>query len=205
MDTKRRPTSSDGSLIVLAAILAACGAGSSAPATVPDAYVPLVGRDAAADVTNAATCPPSDFSSSATCNTVVNDATAVAFTPGTGNAPTFTGGTIKDGVYHATKAEAWGSSTGTGRRFTLVVLEGGTKFYYVGDILDAQGGVATTMVAITTASTSGNQLNQTTVCMVGSAQIPTIESYTATSTELILSATQGSVVSVTTYTRAGCP
>jgi hypothetical protein len=204
MDARRGMRSVKGT-IVLAATFAACGAGSQTPATVPDAYVSPVARDGAADIVSAATCPSSDFSSSATCNTVVNDASAVAFTPGAGNAPTFTGGTIKDGVYHATKAEAWGASTGTGRRFTLVVLEGGTKFYYVGDILDAQGGVATTMVAITTASTSGNQLTQTTVCMVGSAQIPAIESYTATSSELVLSATQGSVVSVTTYTRAGCP
>ena len=189
--------------IALVATLSLVGCGSGSPVPVPDANPGT--RDGATDTvaTGPSTCK-GDFSSANACNTVINDATPVLFTPGAGDAPTFTGGTIVDGVYHATKAEAWGASTGTGRRFTLVVLEGGTKFYYAGDILDDQGGVATTMVAITTASTSGNQLNQTTVCLSGSAQIP-VESYTATSTELILAASQGSILSVTTYTRAGCP
>ena len=188
--------------------LAACGSGANTPVTSQDAAPPPPARDDAADAVSAypPTCPGArDFSSNVSCNTVANEATSVAFTIGAGNPPTFTGGNIQDGVYHATKAEAFGTTTGTGRRFTLVVLEGGTKFYYAGDILDAQGAVATTMVAIASASTSGNQLTQTTVCMTGSAQIPTTESYTATGTELILSATQGSVVAVTTYARAGCP
>jgi hypothetical protein len=179
-------------------LLVGCGASSQAPTPAVDASVP------SDSVT--ATCPGApDFSSASTCNSVVNDATAVGFTVGAGDPPTFTGGTISDGVYHASKAEAWGTSTGTGRRMTIVVLEGGTKFYYSGDVLDAQGGVATTLVAITTAWTSGNQLNQTTACLTGSAQIPAVENYTATSTELILSTSQGSVVSATTYARAGCP
>jgi hypothetical protein len=54
--------------MVLAAILVVCGSGAQTPATVSDA-----------DAASAATCPPSDLSSSAACNTVVNDATAVAF------------------------------------------------------------------------------------------------------------------------------
>jgi len=187
--------------------LVACGTGAQDPSPKTDTGTPEGPRDGAADTapTSTATCPSRDFSSGSTCNTVVNDATAVAFTPGVGDAPTFTGGTIADGVYHAAKAEAWGASTGTGRRLTIVVLEGGTKFYYSGDVLTAQGGVGATFVATTSASTSGNQLNQTTICMNGSAQIPDVESYTATSTELILSITQGSVISVTTYARAGCP
>ena len=111
--------------ILLAATLVACGAGSQAPATVPDAHDPPAGRDGAADVTSAATYPLSDFSSATACNTVVNDARVVAFTAGT--------------------------------------------------------------------------------CTTGAAQIPTTESYVATSSELILSATQGSVVALTTTTRAGCP
>jgi hypothetical protein len=177
--------------IVLTVTLASCGAAAPTPAASQDASGQPPARDGSADTMSA--------------NAVSNDATSVAFSAGSGNPPTFTGGGIRDGVYHATKAEAWGTTSGTGRRFTLVVLEGGTKFYYAGDILDAQGAVATTMVAVTTASTSGNQLTQSTVCMVGSAQIPTIESYTATSDALILSATQGTVVSATTYTRVGCP
>jgi len=184
-----------GTIVLIAATCVACGSGSQSSAPVTDAYI-----------SSTATCPGApDYSAGASCNNLVNDAASVASTAGSGDPPTFTGGTIKDGVYHATKAEAFGTTTGTGRRFTLVVLEGGTKFYYAGDILDAQGAVATTMVAIASASTSGNQLTQTTVCMTGSAQIPTTESYTATGTELILSATQGSVVAVTTYARAGCP
>jgi len=194
--------------IVLTVTLASCGAAAPTPASSQDASGQPPARDGSADTmsANPPTCPGApDFSSNDKCNAVSNDATSVAFSAGSGNPPTFTGGGIRDGVYHATKAEAWGTTSGTGRRFTLVVLEGGTKFYYAGDILDAQGAVATTMVAVTTASTSGNQLTQSTVCMVGSAQIPTIESYTATSDALILSATQGTVVSATTYTRVGCP
>ena len=192
----------------LIATLVGCGAGSQDPAPVADAGTSVGPRDGAADVTgtSTATCPGApDFSSAAACNTVVNDATAVAFTAGAGSAPTFTGGTIVDGVYHAAKAEAWGASTGTGRRMTIVVLEGGTKFYYSGEVLTEQGGVGTTIVATTSASTVGNQLKQTTLCLTGSAQIPDAESYTATSSELVLSITQGSVVSVTTYARVGCP
>ena len=197
------------SRIVLAAILTLLGCGSGSPTSlpVPDASTPAASRDGAPDTTTAspATCPGApDFSSVETCNKVVNDAAAVLFTPGVGDAPTFTGGTIVDGLYHATKAEAWGASTGTGRRFTLVVLEGGTKFYYAGDILNAQGGVATSMVATATVSRSGNQLNHTIGCISDSVQIP-VESYTATSTELILAVVQDPVVTATTYTRVGCP
>jgi len=205
MDAQR-----DAYRIALAATLTLVGCGSNSPTSVPaqDANTSVGARDGAADTvaTNPATCQGApDYSSGAqTCNSLVNDATPVLFTTGVGDVPTFTGGTIMDGLYHATKTEAWGASTGTGRRFTLVVLEDGTKFYYAGEILDDQGGVATPLVAITTASTSGNQLNQTVVCLTGSVQIP-VESYTATSAELILAASQGSVVSVTTYTRVGCP
>ena len=204
MDAKRRVRRI---ALIATLTLVGCGSGSPTSAPVPDANTPAGLRDGASDTNtaNPATCPGApDYASGATCNSLVNDAAPVLFTPGVGDAPTFTGGTIMDGVYHATKAEAWGASSGTGRRYTLVVLEGGTKFYYAGEILDAQGAVSATMVAITTASTSGNQLNQTVVCLTGSAQIP-VEKYTATSTELILSATQNSVVSVTTYTRVGCP
>ena len=193
--------------VVLAAILTlgGCSSGSQTSVPVPDANTPTGPRDGVADTTSTSpsTCK-GDFFEATSCNTVLNDATAVLFTPGVGDAPTFTGGTIVDGLYHATKAEAWGASTGTGRRFTLVVLEGGTKFYYAGDILNAQGGVATSMVATATVSTSGNQLNHAIVCTVGSVQIP-VESYTATSTELILAVVQDPVVTATTYTRVGCP
>jgi len=171
-------TSSSTKYLLAAALIATlvgCGADSQDPAPVADAGSPVGPRDGAADVTatSTATCPGApDFSSAAA-----------------GSAPTFTGGTIVDGVYHAAKAEAWGASTGTGRRMTIVVLEGGTKFYYSGEVLTEQGGVGTTIVATTSASTGGNQLNQTTLRLTGSAQIPAAESYTATSSGLVLSIT----------------
>ena len=100
------------SRIALAATLTllGCGSGPATPVPVPDANTPLVQRDAFYDIaaTSPATCPgaPNFSSDDATCNTVVNDAPSVLFTAGVGDPPTFTGGTIRDGVYYAVKAEA---------------------------------------------------------------------------------------------------
>ena len=111
-----------------------------------------------------------DFTVASECNSVVNSAPSVDFSPGTGSPPSFSGGTVVDGLYVASKAEAWGTTTGTGRRLTLVVAGNGSKIFWAGDVLS--GTTTSSFRANTTVSVSGNQLLQTTTCSTGTVTIP---------------------------------
>jgi hypothetical protein len=203
---------SRGRVALLLGLSITTGCGSNPSGGTPDAATVLSPADSAAggaggsptDVASAATCSGApDFTAASACNSVVNNAQSVDFSPGTGSPPTFSGGTVVDGLYVATKAEAWGTTTGTGRRFTLVVEGNGSTIFWAGDVLS--GTTTSSFRANTTASVSGNQLLQTTTCRTGEVTIPPALSYTATPTEMVFATTSGSIVTATTYTRQGCP
>lgn len=188
--------------LTLAALAAvACGSSGTTPASsVPDAAVDVasVPADAGAVCSNIP-----DYASADTCNTVPNTAPAVAFTDGAGDRPTFVGGTLVDGLYQASNVEGWNISTKMGRQMTLVVAERGTKLFWSGDVL--AGSARANLKAITAVVPSGNQLAVTVLCRQGQGAIPATMSYTATPTQLILAAAQNESLTVTTYTRVGCP
>jgi len=138
------------------------------------------------------------------CNTVTNTAKPVLGATLAGAPPAFTGGAIADGLYEATKAEAY-MGMATGRRATLVVLDRASTVLWAGEVLDASGAVVSTYRARTAATATGNQLNQTTVCSTGGATIPSMMSYTATAAQLVLAVASGAATLITTYTRKPCP
>ncbi len=188
--------------LTLAALAAvACGSSGTAPASsVPDAAVDV----ASVHLDTGAICSNSpDYASTSACNTVPNTAPAVAFTDGAGDRPTFVGGTIVDGLYQASKVEGWNISTKMGRQMTLVAAERGTKLFWSGDVL--AGSARANLKAITNVVPSGNQLAATVLCRQGQGAIPATMSYTATPTQLVLAAGQDDALTVTTYTRVGCP
>jgi hypothetical protein len=141
------------------------------------------------------------------CNTVSNDARAVPFTAATGTPPAPGGGTLVEGVYFATRAEGYGSATPAGRRLTLVILGGGTRMLWAGDVLDAAGGTTTLSFRATAAVTvSGSHLNVSTTCSsISPPPLPAVLAFTASGDQLVLSAETGGATSVTTYQRQGCP
>ena len=144
------------------------------------------------------------------CNTVANNAPAIPFSAG-GAAPLLAGGAIADGVYHATRAEGFNDAPAAGRRMTLQVSDHGRTFAWAGEVLDAAGKTVTAPVsANATVSVSGTWLAVTTTCPAeGPSPLPSTMVFTATPTTLILAARdeQGTITSVTTYTRqiAGGP
>ncbi len=191
------------SLALVLALAAGCGA-KSAGTRLDGSVRDTAAAETSAPLDTAPVCPGMpDYTSADQCNTVPNTAVAVSFTDGTGDPPAFTGGTILDGVYQATKVEGWNPVSRTGRRFTIVVAEQGKKLFWSGDVLTETESVS--LKAITTAATSGNQLTQAALCLQGAVGIPNTMSYTATPSRLVLAATQGDALLVTTYTRMGCP
>jgi hypothetical protein len=144
------------------------------------------------------------------CNTVANDAPAIPFSVG-GTTPLLGGGAIADGVYHATRAEGFNDAPAAGRRMTLEVSQNGRRFAWAGEVLDAAGKTVTATVNATAhVSVSGTWLAVMTVCpSEGPSPLPATMVFSATPTTLILAARddQGTITSVTTYTRqiAGAP
>jgi hypothetical protein len=144
------------------------------------------------------------------CNAVANNAPAIPFSVG-GPAPLLGGGTIADGVYHATRAEGFNDAPAAGRRMTLAVSNHGRTFAWAGEVLDAAGKTATATVSATAnVSVSGTWLAVTTVCPAeGPSPLPSTMVFSATPATLVLAARdeQGTITSVTTYTRqiAGGP
>lgn len=151
--------------------------------------------------------PPTLTAADPTCNTVTNGATAVPFTAKAGSPPTPAGGTIVDGVYYAVEAAGYGNVTPSGRKLTIVILDGGTHMLWAGDVLDASAGaVLTSFRANATASASGTTINMTVTCPTGTTSpLPPALDYTATATQLVLSLTTNGATAVTTYARQGCP
>jgi hypothetical protein len=161
--------------------------------------------------TGGAGCPPRDdlVAAAPACNTVTNIANAVPFAAGTGAAPTPMGGKITDGIYQASRADGYGAGlTPSGRRLTIVVTDGGTRFLWAGDVLSADASsVIGSFRADTTMTVSGTQLLATTDCSsAATSPIPATLDFTATATQLVLAAAPNSSggVAVTTYTRNGC-
>jgi hypothetical protein len=153
-------------------------------------------------------CParPDLVAAAPTCTSVVNSATAIPFTPATGTAPTPAGGTIADGLYESTRTEAYGTTTGNGRRITFVISGGATRMLWNGEVLDATG---TTVVASfradTAISVSGTRINFTANCVSTTpSPIPAALDFSVSGANLVLSLATGNTVAATTYTRRGC-
>jgi hypothetical protein len=140
------------------------------------------------------------------CNTVTNAALAIPFTPGVGAAPAPAGGAIQDGLYEATRTEAYGAATGGGRRITFVITGGATRMLWAGEVLDATGATVTTSFrADTTIAVAGSRLSFTVDCASSTpSPIPPALDFTAAGQTLVLSLANGSTVAATTYTRRGC-
>ena len=194
--------------LFIACAAPACSKTDEAPP--PDAALDMGGggTDTTTDTATGACPAASGFVVAApTCSNIANGAPAVPFTQGTGAAPTFTGGTLRDGLYHATRAEGFGTTTGSGRKLTLLVLDGGTQFLYGGEVLDAAGGQSVGLVRMNaTGAASGSSIAFSVTCMApGTASLPTTLDYTVSGNDLIMGTTNGSVTSITTYTRQGCP
>ena len=73
------------------------------------------------------------------CSTLPFPSARVPFTVGTGSAPSFTGGTLVDGLYAAIKAEGWGTTSGRGRQMGIVIGNGGKTLLWFGQTLNADG------------------------------------------------------------------
>jgi hypothetical protein len=140
------------------------------------------------------------------CNAIANQAPAIPFSAGAAP-PMLAGGTIADGVYHATRAEGFNDAPPAGRRMTLEVSNRGRAFAWAGDVLDAAGKRAlATVSANATVSASGTWLAVATTCpATGPSPLPSTMVFSATPTTLVLAARdeQGAITSVTTYTRQG--
>jgi hypothetical protein len=87
------------------------------------------------------------------------------------------------------------------------VLDGGTRFLWAGDVLDATAmTTALSFRADTHVAAAGTQLAFTVDCSSSiPSPIPPALGYTASGDQLVLMLTSNGVTSVTTYTRAGCP
>ena len=143
------------------------------------------------------------------CNAVPNGAQAIPFSRDA-TPPSLAGGTIADGVYHATRAQGFNDAPAAGHRMTLAVSNHGHTFEWAGDVLDAAGKrVTETVSATANVSVSGTWLAVTTTCPAqGPSPLPGTMVFSATPTTLILAARddQGTITSVTTYTRqTGAP
>jgi hypothetical protein len=169
-----------------ASLVAGCGGTASAPA---------------------GTCParPELVAAAPACNTLTNAATAIPFSPATGAAPAPAGGTIQDGLYEATRTEAYGATTGSGRRITFLVTGGATHMLWAGEVLDANGAtVELSFRADATIAVAGTRINFTVDCSTMPSPIPAALDFTASGQTLVMSLASGSTVAATTYTRRGC-
>lgn len=151
------------------------------------------------------------------CNTPSFPATRVPFTVGTGSAPSFTGGTLVDGLYAAIKAEGWGTTTGRGRQMGIVIGNSGRTLLWFGQTLNADGsgdvdagtaGLGWLRANYDLTMVSDNTLGLSETCLVGTTSGPPQLLYTATATnppQLILANVESPSAAVTTYERQGCP
>jgi hypothetical protein len=203
-------------MIVGLAGIGGCSVAESTVITVIDSSTTVVdaGREVAptVDTGGAGICParPDLVEGAPSCNTLVNAATAVPFTMATGTAPTPAGGAILDGLYESTRAEAYGATSGNGRRISFLVSTSGgaTRMLWVGEVLDAGG---TSVVASFRANTNisvssgGTQINFVSNCVSSTpSPIPAALDFTVSGANLVLSLASGSTTAVTTYTRRGC-
>ena len=151
------------------------------------------------------------------CNTLPFPSARVPFTVGTGSAPSFTGGTLVDGLYAAIKAEGWGTTTGRGRQMGIVIGNGGKTLLWFGQTLNADGsgdvdagtaGLGWLRANYNLTMVSDNTLGLSETCLVGTTSGPPQLLYTATTSnppQLILANTESPSAAVTTCKRRGCP
>jgi hypothetical protein len=137
------------------------------------------------------------------CNALVNQAPRVTFIARPGPPPVFVGGAIRDGIYEASRAEGYGAAAPSGRRMTLAVSDGGTRFSWAGELLDPTGATATASIRADAAVVvAGRELALTTVCTsVTPSPLPDRMAFTATPERLVLGFVEGTSASVTTYER----
>jgi len=186
-------------------LLAGPGCSSAASSVSPGGDAGDTGVDHGGVDQGGATCParPDLLAAAPVCNTVTNNAPSVPFTTGTGTPPALNGGAIADGLYEATKAEGFGTVTPSGRRLTLVILDGATQMLWSGDVLAT---VLSSFTANATMAVSGNQITITPTCSSTTpAPLPPAVTYQSTATELRLALIDsGGNGAITTYTRRGC-
>jgi hypothetical protein len=162
------------------------------------------GRDAGGPCPNATAL----VTAAPACNTVNNSgAPAIPFTMRTGTPPAPTGGAIQDGLYYATSAQGYGNVTPSGRKLALVVAAGATQLLFGGDVLDATATTTTlTFHANASASVSGNNIVLAATCSsVNPPPLPPSLAYSVSGSDLALALINGNDVSITIYSRQGCP
>jgi hypothetical protein len=210
--------------LLLTTILAGCGGGSAEDAgppqdvrpapdlTAPGQDVRDTGRTTCGEVAGLIT-------GNGQCNTPPYPTRRVPFTVGTGSPPTFTGGTLVDGLYTAIKAEGWNVTTGSGRQMGIVLTNGGKTLLWFGQTLNADGtgdaepsttsnGLAWLRANFELSSTAPNTLALAKTCGAGTAGGPPELLYTMTTTDppqLVLAQATNPTSAVTTYERQGCP
>jgi hypothetical protein len=206
-------------LIALALAVGCNSASEGDGGTSPDLR-PAPDMSSGAD-TASGTCPsPANWmTTGGACNLVPFPSTRVPFAVQTGTPPTFTGGTLVDGLYTAIKAEGWNVATGSGRQMGMVIGNGGTTMLWFGQTLNADGsgdmtegtaGIYWLRANYDLSIDSQNTLTLSEICTAGTTSGPPKLLYTATATDppqLILAAFSATnpTGAVTTYERDGCP
>jgi hypothetical protein len=197
------------SLLALLLAAGACG-GALSPAAPDAAGSGGTGADAAPDGTagtRACQAVPDMTVAAPDCNGIMNGAAAVPFTPGVGSPPVLVGGAFGDGRYVATEAEGFGAAAPqNGRRLTILILNGGTRWLWAGDVLDASGTeTQLSFRADADVAISGTTLTFTTTCSsTATSPLPASLEFTAKGTQLVLSLAMPTYTAVTTYTLSAC-
>jgi hypothetical protein len=209
--------------LIAVAIVAGCSGSSSEDSGPPQDLRPGPDLSSGAEARDGATAACADIPSLITtdglCNSVPFPTKRVPFTAATGSAPTFTGGTLVDGLYTAIRAEGWGASTGYGRQMGIVLGNGGKTMLWFGQTLDADGsgdvdagtsGLYWLRANFDLSIESQNTLKLSETCAAGTTSGPGELLYSATATDppqLILANPQAAnpTSAVTTYERQGCP
>jgi hypothetical protein len=211
---------------LLSTILAGCGGGSSEDGGQPQDLRPgpdLTTPGPDAGDAGGMTCAevPGLVTGGGQCNAVPYPTRRVAFTAGTGSPPSFTGGTLVDGLYTAIKAEGWNVTTGAGRQMGVVLGNGGKTMLWFGQTLNPDGtgdaepsstanGLAWLRANLDLSAAAPNTLALAKTCGAGTAGAPGKLLYTMTATKppLLLLANADApdpTSAVTTYERQGCP
>src|SRR5512138_1650248 len=212
------------SVLIAATLAAACSNASSddggqPPDLRPGPDVASGGRD-----TTAAGCStvPGLITRDGSCNAVpYSQMKRVPFTARTDTPPSFTGGTLVDGLYTAIRAEGWGTTTGAGRQMGIVLMDGGRTMLWFGQTLNADGsgdaeestttnGLAWLRANFTLSQAADNRLRLDKTCGAGTTSGPPELLYTATATDppqllLVNPSASNPTGAVTTYERQGCP
>lgn len=201
------------------ALVMGCSGASPDDGGTPQDTKPGSGDDTGG--TSSTSCPNSAslITSDGTCNNVPFPTSRVPFDVRSDTPPTFSGGTLVDGLYAAIEAEGWDVSTGSGRQMGIVLMNGGTTMLWFGQTLnrDGSGDVDAGTVGLywlranyELSIESPNILALSPTCEDGTTYGPDKLLYSATATDppqLILAdpGRSNPASAVTTYERQGCP